>query len=172
MAKEDEKPETSSGSDSYSKIEAPVRDTIPDGSKPVAERDTESGGLLRSKEFNRDTEVFGTEVGVADAMRFMGAIPEVANCRLSMMGVFLAIGFELATGKNVFQQVQSWPWPTVAFFFLFTIATAVPVLKGVPRRGNGFFSSDAEIVNGRLAMVGFAFIVFSTALKGTFWIFA
>lgn len=69
-------------------------------------------------------------------------------CRLSMLGVFLAIGFELATGKNVFQQVQSWPWPTVAIFFLFTIATAVPVLKGVPRRGNGFFSSDAEIVNG------------------------
>ena len=84
----------------------------------VAERDTESGSLLRSKEFNRDTEVraalqteaaathmgyvdqlpalekeaahsdsynvlqvLGTEVGVADAMRFMGAIPEVANCR-------------------------------------------------------------------------------------------
>ena len=65
-----------------------------------------------------------------------------------MLGVFLAIGFELATGKNVFQQVQSWPWPTVAVFFLFTIATAVPVLKGVPRKGNGFFSSDAEIVNG------------------------
>lgn len=35
MAKEDEKPETSSGTDSYSKIEAPVRDTIPDGARPV-----------------------------------------------------------------------------------------------------------------------------------------
>ncbi|KAK9867394.1 hypothetical protein WJX84_011296 [Apatococcus fuscideae] len=165
MAKEDEKPETSSGTDSYAKIEAPVRDTIPDGARPVSERDTESGQLLRSKEFNRDTEVFGTEIGVADAMRFMGAIPEVANCRLSMLGVLLAIGFELGTGKNVFEQVQSWPWPTVAVFFLITIATAVPVLKGVPRRGNGFFKSDAEIINGRFAMIGFAFIVFSTALK-------
>ena len=35
MAKEDERPETSSGQDSYSKIEAPVRDTIPDGARPV-----------------------------------------------------------------------------------------------------------------------------------------
>ena len=65
-----------------------------------------------------------------------------------MLGVLLAIGFELGTGKNVFEQVQSWPWPTVAVFFLITIATAVPVLKGVPRRGNGFFKSDAEIING------------------------
>ena len=29
------------------------------------------------------------------------------------------------------------------------------VFKGVPRKGNSFFTSDAEIVNGRLAMVGF-----------------
>ena len=36
MAKEDEKPETSSGTDSYAKIEAPVRDTIPDGARPVS----------------------------------------------------------------------------------------------------------------------------------------
>lgn len=28
-----------------------------------------------------------------------GAIPEVANCRLSMLGVLAAIGAELATGE-------------------------------------------------------------------------
>ena len=40
-----------------------MRDEIPDGGKPVAERDIDSAGILRSKEFNRDTELLGTEIG-------------------------------------------------------------------------------------------------------------
>ena len=46
------------------KIEAPVRDTIPDGSINVEERDTTPA--LKSKELNRDTEWFGTEIGFLD----------------------------------------------------------------------------------------------------------
>ncbi|KAK9861534.1 hypothetical protein WJX84_005195 [Apatococcus fuscideae] len=51
--------------------------------------------------------------------------------------------------------------------FIFTVATAVPVFKGVPRKGNSFFSSDAELINGRWAMVGFAGMVISTFYKGS-----
>lgn len=43
------------------------------------------------------------------------------------------------------------------------------MLKGTPRRGNGFWSADAELINGRLAMVGFAAIVLSSFYRGSFW---
>ncbi len=37
---------------------------------------------------------------------------------------------------------------------LFTVASLIPMVKGVPRKGNSIFTSDAEIINGRLAMLG------------------
>ena len=84
-----------------------------------------------------------------------------------MLGVVAALVAEITTGKNVFQQVESAPLPIFAIFFLFTVATAIPVFKGVPRKGNALFSSDAELINGRVAMVGFAGLVISTFYKGS-----
>jgi hypothetical protein len=81
--------------------------------------------------------------------RFAGAIPEVANSRLAMIGVIAALVSEFSTGKNVFQQVSAAPGPVAAVFLLFTLATAIPIFKGTPRKGNAMFSSDAEIINGR-----------------------
>ena len=80
-----------------------------------------------------------------------GAIPEVANSRLAMLGVLAAVAAELGSGMNVFQQVQTAPVPIALTFLALFVATAVPVLRGVPRRSNGFWSADAEIVNGRSA---------------------
>ena len=60
------------------------------------------------------------------------------------------------SGMNVFQQWESATFPIVLTFFIITFATAVPVLKGIPRRGNAMFSADAELINGRLAMIGIA----------------
>jgi len=39
---------------------------------------------MTSPELNKDTELFGTEVGVADAMRFQGAAPELINSRYNL----------------------------------------------------------------------------------------
>ena len=74
----------------------------------------------------------------------------MANSRLAMLGVFAAVAAELGSGMNVFQQVQTAPVPIALTFLALFVATAVPVLRGVPRRSNGFWSADAEIVNGRL----------------------
>ena len=52
-------------------------------------------------------------------------------------------------------------------FLTFILATAVPVFRGLPRRGNAIFSSDAELINGRVAMVGFLGLVISTFYKGS-----
>ncbi|KAK9812525.1 hypothetical protein WJX73_005960 [Symbiochloris irregularis] len=158
-----------SGADqgSFGKIEAPVRDTAPDGLKVnVEDRDTDQ--FLRSKEANKDTEWFGTEVGFLDGMRFYGAIPEVNNCRLAMLGFFSAIVAEATTGLNLFQQVQAAPVPIAAVFLTITAATTIPVVRGLPRRGNSVFSPDAELINGRLAMLAFLSIVTVTALHGSY----
>jgi len=66
-----------------------------------------------------------------------------------MIGVLAALVAEYTTGKNVFQQVQAAPGPIAAVFLLFIAATAVPIFRETPRKGNGVFSSDAEIINGR-----------------------
>ena len=52
-----------------------MRDSVPDGGKPVAERtwgQTELNKQLKSEESNPDTKILGTEVRGADAMRFTG----------------------------------------------------------------------------------------------------
>ena len=85
-----------------------------------------------------------------------------------MLGFFSALIAEYTTGKNVFQQIQSAPLPIAAVFLTITAATTAPVVRGFPRKGNSIFSSDAEIINGRIAMLAFFSIVVVTAFKGTY----
>lgn len=62
-----------------------LRQTIPDQGIPVSERTLGQPGLnrkLKSEEWNPDRKVLGTAIGIADSMRFHGAIPEVANSRV------------------------------------------------------------------------------------------
>ena len=66
-----------------------------------------------------------------------------------MLGFVLAVIGEATTGKNVFEQFKSAPLPIAGVFVLFTIATAIPITKGVPRKGTALFSSNAELINGR-----------------------
>jgi hypothetical protein len=166
MSKMNEPSETSSGQDSYSKIEAPVRDSIPDGGKPVDQRNWGQEELNPALKADQKLKPPGSDVSAADAMRFAGAIPEVANSRLAMLGVIAALTAERTTGLNVFEQVKASPGPIAAVFLLFILATAIPVFKGTPRKGNAVFSSDAEIINGRVAMMGFLGIVISTFYTG------
>lgn len=59
------------------KIEEPVRSVFPDNSDSGAQnfgpKQSEADEFFKSKTANPDTEVLGTEVGIADAMRFKGA---------------------------------------------------------------------------------------------------
>jgi hypothetical protein len=61
---------------------------------------------------------------------FDGLGPEIINGRLAMLGFAIAAFFELAQGKDVFQQVKAYPLLTVATFTLFTIASWIPFMQG------------------------------------------
>jgi len=146
--------------DSYEKIEEPVRKNWPEGSnigsQNFAPSQSEADDFLKSPEANPDTRVLGTEVGVVDAMRFKGAAPEVINSRLAMVGFVLALLGEQLYNKNIIEQATSWPAAVAAVVLTITVATLVPITKGVPRTGNNVFSPTAELINGRLAMLGIA----------------
>lgn len=157
--------------DSYQKIEEPVRTNFPEntdsGAQNFGPKQSEADQFFKSKEANPDTEFFGTEVGVADAMRFKGAAPEVINCRLAMLGFVAAIAVEAATGKNVIEQAQAAPLPIAGISILFIVASIIPIVRGVPRRGNSIFTADAELWNGRLAMLGIASLFWNAYISSS-----
>jgi len=156
---------------SYERIEAPVRGgeqqpgKIPDGGPPVGERNNSLDNFLIQNQGSAEKSILGDEVAFPDAMRFKGAAPEVINCRLAMLGFVAAAGAELATGRPVWEQFAIAPVPIVATFFTIIVASLVPILRGVQRRGGkdwgglAAFTPDAELINGRLAMIGFVGLI-------------
>lgn len=67
-----------------------------------------------------------------------------------MLGFAAAVVVELTTGKNVIQQSEAAPVPIALISLLFVVASIIPIVRGVPRRGNSIFTADAELWNGRL----------------------
>lgn len=58
-----------------------------------------------------------------------GAAPELINSRAAMLGFVLAVLAFAKTGKNIFEQIQSWPQPVFAVFALIAVGTLVPILR-------------------------------------------
>ncbi|MEW5317691.1 MAG: hypothetical protein WDW38_008973 [Sanguina aurantia] len=83
---------------------------------------------------------------------FDGPAPETINGRTAMLGVLIAVLWELRTGMGLEQQIQDHPYAVVASFVIISIATYVPLLKGVTRKesyANGPWTAQAENWNGR-----------------------
>merc|ERR1711959_291837 len=86
-----------------------------------------------------------------DAMAFAGSAPETVNGRLAMLGFIAALGAE----------------PSILFaFIMFAAASLIPILKGVKKEKFAFFSPEAEMLNGRAAMIGFALLLAIEAKSG------
>lgn len=160
--------------DSYERIEAPVRgERIPDGGPPVSERRSDRDDLYIQLDGAAEKERLGTEVAFPDALRFNGAAPEVINSRLSMLGCVAALAAELTQHTTVFEQFRAAPVPIIGTFVLITVASLIPILKGVPRYGGkrwgglAAFTPDAEITVGRVAMLGFLGIVVNEIITKT-----
>ncbi|CAH9104077.1 unnamed protein product [Cuscuta europaea] len=95
---------------------------------------------------------------------FSGPGPERINGRLAMVGFVSAIGVELANGGDLFNQIANGGDALfIGTSVLLTFASLIPLLQGVTAesKSKGFFSADAEIWNGRFAMVGLVALAFT-----------
>lgn len=105
-------------------------------------------------------------VTFGEAMAFSGSAPETINGRLAMLGFVAALGAEASSGETIFQQVAD-AEPAVLFAFItFAAASLIPMLKGAKKEKFAFFSPEAEMLNGRAAMIGFALLLAIEAKSG------
>ncbi len=105
----------------------------------------------------------------SDVLAFSGPAPERINGRLAMIGFVAAIAVELANGQDVFTQISNGgiPW-FLGTSVVLSLASLIPLFQGVSveSKSQGFMSSDAELWNGRFAMLGLIALAFTEYLKG------
>ncbi|XP_050365551.1 early light-induced protein, chloroplastic-like [Argentina anserina] len=108
---------------------------------------------------------------LSDVFAFSGPAPERINGRLAMVGFVVALAVELSKGQDVFAQISS--GPGVPLFIgtsvLLSVASLVPLLKGVAveSKSDGIMNSDAELWNGRLAMLDLVALAFTEYVTGS-----
>ena len=86
-----------------------------------------------------------------------------------MIGFVAAIAVEVAKGQDVFAQISN---GGITWFLgtsvLLSLASLIPLFRGVSveSKSGGFMSSDAELWNGRFAMLGLVALALTEYIKG------
>lgn len=102
-------------------------------------------------------------------LSFYGPAPERINGRLAMIGFVSAIVVEIFSGQDLFTQIANggYMW-FVRTSILFTVASLIPFSMGVGpgATSDSFWNPDAEVWNGRAAMVGLVALAITEFVKG------
>jgi len=105
----------------------------------------------------------------SDLFAFSGPAPERINGRLAMIGFVAALAVELSKGTDLFDQISNggaqWFLGTT---ILLSVASLVPFFRGQSpeEETDGLMNSDAELWNGRLAMLGLVALAVTELVKG------
>ncbi|CAN6203166.1 unnamed protein product [Urochloa humidicola] len=118
----------------------------------------------------KPTEARKPAAGLWDALAFSGPAPERINGRLAMVGFVSALAVEAARGDGLLAQAGNGAGLT---WFAYTAvvlsaASLAPLLQGESAEGRsgGLFTADAELWNGRLAMLGLVALAATEYLTG------
>ena len=105
-----------------------------------------------------------------DALAFSGPAPERINGRLAMVGFVTALAVEAGRGDGLLSQLgsgtgQAWFAYTVA---VLSVASLVPLLQGESAEGSAgaFMNANAELWNGRFAMLGLVALAATEIITG------
>ncbi|XP_050219584.2 early light-induced protein 1, chloroplastic-like isoform X1 [Mercurialis annua] len=105
----------------------------------------------------------------SDVLAFSGPAPERINGRLAMVGFVAAIAVEVAKGQDLLTQVSDGgiTW-FIGTSVLLSLASLIPLFKGInaESKSDGVMTSDAELWNGRFAMLGLVALAFTEFVKG------
>ncbi|KAH0851353.1 LOW QUALITY PROTEIN: hypothetical protein HID58_094810 [Brassica napus] len=95
-----------------------------------------------------------------------GPAPERINGRLAMVGFVAALAVELSKGENLRSPTVVSRGSSVRAAIL-TLASLVPLFKGITAesKSKGLMTSDAELWNGRFAMLGLVALAFTEFVK-------
>ncbi|GJN10121.1 hypothetical protein PR202_ga28185 [Eleusine coracana subsp. coracana] len=109
--------------------------------------------------------------GLWDALAFSGPAPERINGRLAMVGFVSALAVEASRGGGLLSQAGSgsglaWFAATAA---VLSVASLVPVLQGesAEAKTSGLMNANAELWNGRFAMLGLVALAVTEYITGT-----
>merc|ERR1711879_551393 len=108
-------------------------------------------------------------------MAFSGFAPEVINGRLAQVAFVAALGAEIGSGETLATQFQTHPAAFAFATILVTVATFMPTMQNAdnytsdPKThpNKGVFNVDAEMMNGRAAMLGLVALLGTEAIKGS-----
>ncbi|CAM0150560.1 unnamed protein product [Urochloa decumbens] len=110
------------------------------------------------------------QAGLWDTLAFSGPAPERINGRLAMVGFVSALAVEASRGDGLLAQAGN--GAGLAWFaytaVVLSAASLAPLLQGesAEERSGGVFTADAELWNGRLAMLGLVALAATEYLTG------
>lgn len=100
-------------------------------------------------------------------MKFDGAAPEITNARLAMLGFATSVSTELSTHQSILEQITSHPIKAALGVGLLMWGSLVPTFNDVGDEHYGPFTHKVELLNGRVAMVGFAALLALEVARGS-----
>lgn len=136
-------------------------DQVDEAAQGLVEETKKNSGLDEAKLGQQPGNRPAATGEASEALSFAGLLPETINGRAAMVAMLAAFGAEVGSRQPVFDQIKSAPVLIGIAFATVIIGSIVPVVRkaDLNQQGAGPFTQQAEIWNGRTAMVAFALLL-------------